>query len=243
MSRKKPTSRPASPNRTAGATARARILAAAQAVYAREGYAGFSMRKVAAKAGLSTMASYRYFPDKQHLLHALVVHGFALFAQGAQPLREIADPFERLRRAFDHFKDFSEDHLPYFEIMFMATDELRALKPVTPEGAETMSAVFLALRDGVIKCGVPPEDAIQEAVSILAHAHGLLTLQMAGRLGWIEDFDQCYAREMDRCVAALRARIEAAGHAPLTQTSASPSTANVPSAQVSRRRAARRPRR
>lgn len=37
-----------------------------------EGLAGLTMRKLAAEAGLSTMATYRYFPDKQALLTAVV---------------------------------------------------------------------------------------------------------------------------------------------------------------------------
>jgi len=194
--------------------ARERILAAAQRVYASEGYAGFSMRKVAKEAGLSTMASYRHFPDKDHILHELVVHGFALFGQSQQRLLELSDPYERVRAGCDNYRRFAEDNPSYFELMFMATDDVKTLKMLTPEGAQTMAATFFFSRRAARDCGAPREIATQESVSMWAQMHGLIALHAAGRLGWIDDYDAYFATEMDRMVADFRRRMEAAGHQP-----------------------------
>lgn len=50
---------------------RRRIVAAARDLFAREGYAGVSMRRVAAKAGCPPSALYMLFPSKRRLLHFL----------------------------------------------------------------------------------------------------------------------------------------------------------------------------
>lgn len=51
---------------------RGTILAAAERLLRREGLEGFSMRKLARPLGTTAMALYRYFPNKDALLDALV---------------------------------------------------------------------------------------------------------------------------------------------------------------------------
>lgn len=51
---------------------RQRILAAAAACFARDGFHGTSMQKVCAEAGMSPGALYRYFPSKEAIIAAIV---------------------------------------------------------------------------------------------------------------------------------------------------------------------------
>lgn len=51
---------------------RQRILAAALACFARDGFHGASMQKICAEAGMSPGALYRYFPSKESLIAAIV---------------------------------------------------------------------------------------------------------------------------------------------------------------------------
>ncbi|MFS8036784.1 TetR/AcrR family transcriptional regulator [Xanthobacter sp. AM11] len=60
-----PGTRPAS-------AARERILSAAMACFARDGFHGASMQKICAEAGMSPGALYRYFPSKESLIAAIV---------------------------------------------------------------------------------------------------------------------------------------------------------------------------
>ena len=57
---------------------RARISAAAQQIYLREGVDGISMRKVAERVGVSAPAIYKHFKNKDELLNEIVVAGFPL---------------------------------------------------------------------------------------------------------------------------------------------------------------------
>jgi len=55
----------------------ARILRAARALFARDGYGGVSMRKLAAAAGCAPAALYAYFPNKRAVLRVLWQDVFA----------------------------------------------------------------------------------------------------------------------------------------------------------------------
>ncbi|NOQ83340.1 MAG: TetR family transcriptional regulator [Myxococcales bacterium] len=51
-----------------------RILEAARGVFARDGIRGARMGKIAEAAGCARATLYRYFPNKEALLHAYMVH-------------------------------------------------------------------------------------------------------------------------------------------------------------------------
>ena len=50
---------------------RSRIIASARALFAAEGYAGVSVRKIVAGAGCSPAAVYTVFPSKRRILHSI----------------------------------------------------------------------------------------------------------------------------------------------------------------------------
>ena len=54
-----------------------RIFIAARELFDEDGLEGLSMRKVAEKVGITPMAIYRHFPDKDALLNALMLDGLA----------------------------------------------------------------------------------------------------------------------------------------------------------------------
>jgi AcrR family transcriptional regulator len=62
----------------ATADTRDRVVRAARAAFARQGYAGASMRRIAADAGLSAMALYTYAPSKEALFQLVYEDGIAL---------------------------------------------------------------------------------------------------------------------------------------------------------------------
>lgn len=80
---------------------RALILAAAEAVFAREGAAG-STEQVAAQAGVAIGTVFRHFPTKQALLQAIMKELLTRLAAEAAGLAEHGDPasalFEFVRR-------------------------------------------------------------------------------------------------------------------------------------------------
>ena len=54
------------------------LIHAGIAILAKEGVGGLSLRKVAARAGVSHAAPYAHFADKQALIAAISTEGFRL---------------------------------------------------------------------------------------------------------------------------------------------------------------------
>ncbi|KNG92659.1 TetR/AcrR family transcriptional regulator [Pseudaestuariivita atlantica] len=103
-----------------------RIHAAAQALFARHGYAAVSMRQIAGEVGVQAGALYNYTPDKQSLLVALMrAHMDELLSTyAAEDVPD--DPCAALR----HFVRFHiRFHLPRHDAVFIAYMELRNLSP------------------------------------------------------------------------------------------------------------------
>src|SRR5260221_11321610 len=79
----------------------AALLRAAEALIARKGPQGFSLREVARRARVSEAAPYWHFADREALLAAVAERGFEGIAKGLMEIwsREV-EPVERFR-AFD----------------------------------------------------------------------------------------------------------------------------------------------
>ncbi len=83
---------------------RALILREAIALFAGAGYAGVSVRDVAAAVGISAAALYHHFPDKQSLYLAAVSQAFGRIEQDMRgALESELPPLQRLRCFVEHF--------------------------------------------------------------------------------------------------------------------------------------------
>ncbi|GAB3393023.1 TetR/AcrR family transcriptional regulator [Amycolatopsis echigonensis] len=97
--------------------ARARIITAALDLLANGGPDAVSTRAVSAAAGVQPPTIYRLFGDKDGLLDAITVQGYAdyLEAKTAQPPAE--DPLEELRRGWDQHLEFGLANPALYRLM------------------------------------------------------------------------------------------------------------------------------
>src|SRR4051794_31634463 len=77
---------------------RAKIMAAARDLFAREGYEAVSMRRIAEVIEYSPTAIYVHFKDKDALFRELCAHDFGRLAEVFAQLSRVADPVERVRQ-------------------------------------------------------------------------------------------------------------------------------------------------
>ncbi len=109
-----------------GTRTRKAIQDAAVRLIARYGYEALSMRRLAEEVGLGAAALYRYFPNKQAMLFALLeTHMIDLLDSCAKPRRH-GSPTERLE-AFTRFH--IRYHWPRTDNLFLSYMELRSLTP------------------------------------------------------------------------------------------------------------------
>jgi AcrR family transcriptional regulator len=123
----------------AGDEVRARLVRAAAAVFAREGYAGTRIMDIVREAGVSTGAVYGRFRSKNELLREAVVSGSArggVLASGADSLGELLRFGARL---VDR---------PLFSFEAMRLEAYVAARR-EPEVAEALDAAYERWREGV----------------------------------------------------------------------------------------------
>ena len=103
-----------------------RVRAAALRLFASQGYAAVSMRKIASEVGLQVGALYNYTADKQSLLFDLMNEHLQALLEARANASASGDPMDRLQ-------EFTAFHIRYHEErpdeVFIAYMELRNLSP------------------------------------------------------------------------------------------------------------------
>lgn len=93
------------------------LLDEAALLLREEGEAGLSMRRLAARAGVSRTAPYHHFKDKQDLLCAIAEEGFnrymVVLSQEGSTLSEAT-----LRQFVRDYLDFATNNAEYYDLMF-----------------------------------------------------------------------------------------------------------------------------
>lgn len=182
-----------------------RIFAAAKTVLAREGIAGLSIRKVAQRAGVSPMAMYNHYRDKDALLNALMEDGLAAWEQRARAIRA-KDPMEWLERLMDAFLDFAlgEPHL--FDAAFFLPAPCARQYPDdfvagrSPVVAMTMIRIDQAKAEG--RLGNRP--ALDMALAIAALGQGLVSMHRANRFANEKQFKTLCRAALRQCLDSFK---------------------------------------
>lgn len=115
-----------------------RIVQAALSLVADDGLATLSTRKLAARLGCEAMSIYHHFPNKHHLLDAMVDHAIASIAVPAAG----AAPLERLRLMLRSYREMANRFPALYPLI--AVHRLN-----TPAGVRTIESM-LALIVGVL---------------------------------------------------------------------------------------------
>jgi len=180
---------------------RDRIFAAAKAVLDREGLPGLTVRKVAEHAGLSPMAMYRHFADKDALLNALMDDGFAAWEKIARSIRA-ADPVEWLIALGEAFLEFALTEPHRFDAAFFLPASRARQYPDdfvagrSPVVAMALVRIDQAKADG--RLGDTP--ALEVALAFSALAQGLVSMYRANRFSSEKQFKTLYRTQIRHCL-------------------------------------------
>lgn len=115
----------------ARAQVRQAILDAARVLFAKEGYAGLSMRRLAESIGYTSRTIYLYFADKDDLLSELIEEDVGRLADRLETVAaEYPDPGERLEAVALAYVAFGLENPHAYEAAFMLRHH-----PLTREAA------------------------------------------------------------------------------------------------------------
>lgn len=134
---------------------------------------GVSLRAAAKRAGVSPMAVYNHFADKDALLVAAVEHCWDEFQAAIAATLDEPEPSARLRAAGDAYVRFALEHPGRYAVMFSGTRNLpeRAV-PIGMSAFDTLVAMVADILDG----NHDRRDPAFVAVQVHTWIHGMVSL-------------------------------------------------------------------
>ena len=126
------------------------LLETATTMIDAEGVESISMRKLAARAGVSRTAAYHYFGNKQELLCAIAMDGFQRQMEAIDTAGGSDSFRSQLSRFLRSYVEFSADNPEYYELMLggniwrtgQATEELRDLGDIAFRNLRKQVAIW-----------------------------------------------------------------------------------------------------
>lgn len=184
-----------------------RVLAAARALFEREGPGAVSMRRLAKAVGITPMAIYRHFPNREALLRRIGEDSFSEIVRHWDARRSGGDPLAQLMALQMIYLDYALAHPHLFDHAFSARrddarrypDDFRARR--SPTLSVVHDAVLEAQQAGMLRAG----DAWDIAMTLWAHCHGLVALYRAGRFSYDDRRFQAFFRaSLERLFEGLK---------------------------------------
>nr|WP_042198183.1 TetR/AcrR family transcriptional regulator [Kibdelosporangium sp. MJ126-NF4]CEL23251.1 transcriptional regulator, TetR family [Kibdelosporangium sp. MJ126-NF4]CTQ94413.1 transcriptional regulator, TetR family [Kibdelosporangium sp. MJ126-NF4] len=185
----------------------ARLTAAALAILLGEGAQAVTMRRVAADAGVTTMATYRHFPNREALLHKTVDDAVDELTAGwavSDPDLDFADRTEQLLTLFLDFALGKPNLYTY-----LVTERRSGARQFpadfraggSPAFTPMLDTVTRAMREGNLR----DDDALEVTLAITSPVIGLLVQYHSGRIDLPEpEFRALCARTVERVLRGLR---------------------------------------
>lgn len=191
---------------------RERLFAAAKDIFEQEGLAGLSVRAVGRRAGMSAMAIYRHFPDKEALVDALMDDGFAAWEAIVRGLAA-ADPIDWLRELLDAYRTFALEQPHRFDAAFLLPARKARTYPhdIAAGRSPVMSLMLARIEQAQGQGRLAPGPALDVALTLAALAQGLVSMLRAGRFGSADEFSTSFQVATGRVLSGFLAEPARAG--------------------------------
>ena len=158
-----------------------RLVAAATALLDSGGEAAVTLRAVAQASGVSHNAPYKHFENRDALMAAVAMEGFADLRKRFGAVRRSAEsPGKKLMKALRVMIEFSRKHQARYELLFNTPSIAKA----TGDLKEIAGGAFVEFVQIVGECqaeGTLPNAAGPTVASLLfATMHGLIAIESNG---------------------------------------------------------------
>lgn len=134
---------------------------------------GVSLRAAAKRAGVSPMAVYNHFADKDALLVAAVEHCWDEFQAAIAATLDEPEPSARLRAAGDAYVRFALEHPGRYAVMFSGTRNLP--ERAVPIGMSAFDTLVAMVAD-ILDARHDRRDPAFVAVQVHTWIHGMVSL-------------------------------------------------------------------
>jgi len=189
---------------------RARLVEAATRCFGERGRAGVTLRAVAEEAGCSRMTPYRYFESKDELLAAVRAAAFRRLAGAAEAAaRRARGPRARLEAGGRAYLRFAAREPEAYRLMFEVSQGEEESHPELVEQLAQHRRRMKVWAGEAIEAGLIEGDPQTVAQLFWAGMHGVIMLEIAGRLTLGRSFERL-SKEMVRTLfRGMRPAVEA----------------------------------
>lgn len=184
-----------------------KIAAAAGKLLDRDGSEAVTMRRVAKAVGITPMALYRHFADREGLLNSLADAGFEELTVRLAKAPMPAHPEDQLRGILDLFLEFGLEKPRLFELMFLKRRDGARQFPGDFRAGRSPTAKFAAaaLQAGMQQGIFRRDDVWEITFETGALLQGLMMLYVGGRVGTSEqEFRELCHRAFGRYLHGIR---------------------------------------
>ena len=188
------------------------LLTAAVQLIAEVGAAGFNLREVARRAGVSHNAPYRHFRDKAALLSELATQGFReLKAALLEGFASESTPLGKLKRAGYSYVAFALRRPEHFAAMF-DVPELRTDPACRRVGEESFASLARVIRRCQREGQLPAGGTEHRTLLAWSMVHGIARLAVANHLPFRsqDEILQFSVSAIDASIASLQRPLDAA---------------------------------
>jgi AcrR family transcriptional regulator len=161
-----------------------RISSAARRLLDQRGAEGVTMRRVATAVGITPMALYRHYPNREGLLNTVADSGFVELAAKLADLRLTGRIDRQLLKILDVFLDHAFDNPRLFELMFLTKREGARQYPEdfkmrrSPTANASADVIARAMETGYFR----KDDVWEIVFETGALMQGLIMLYLGGRM-------------------------------------------------------------
>jgi AcrR family transcriptional regulator len=163
-----------------------------------------TLRSIARRVGIAATSVYLHFPDIDHLLAAVMVHGFQNLTEATnRAASQASEPVDALRRRCRAYCHFGLDHQGLYQVMFqdnlppVLTDD-----PAATPGRQSFANLVAAVQRCLDSGAAPPHDDPFRLASLIWTAeHGIVLARIARPLFPWAPLDALVDEMIDRMMA------------------------------------------
>ena len=175
------------------------IVRAARVILEADGLSGLTMRRVAEAVGVKGPSLYKRIPDREALLRAVADGVVDDLSQAMARADATDDPRADLEAAAHAYRDFVRRNPNGYRLLFT---EL-------PSGARPEPAILAALGEPIVRSVARlagGAKALEGARTLVAWAHGFVSMELAGAFRLGGDLDAAYAFGIEAILAGVSVR-------------------------------------
>lgn len=162
---------------------RSSILTAAREIASTEGWQSVTIRKIAGRIEYSPPMLYAYFDSKDDLLLELMRMGYARQLEAVEAVeRAPGQPEEDLLRMTRAWWRFALESPDLYQVMYGLGGVSFPVAELRKEGEKISDVLRSTVEEALRKNNKTPEDIGGKVALLWSTAHGLIALNMAGRI-------------------------------------------------------------